>query len=127
MDYKQNYISYSDFVNKELILYSLADLKRSIPSLMDGFKPGQRKILFCSFKRNFITEAKVSEFAGYVSEHSAYRHGEESLHSTIRGMAHDFVGSNNINFLVPIGQFGSRLAVGVNRLCFVVASLNSKF
>lgn len=108
LDQKEKYIKYSDFVNKELILFSLADLQRSIPSMVDGLKPGQRKILFCSFKRNFIKEAKVAQFSGYVSEHSAYHHGEQSLASTILGMAQDFVGSNNINLLQPNGQFGTR-------------------
>nr|POF18857.1 dna topoisomerase 2 [Quercus suber] len=83
------------------------DLQRSIPSMVDGLKPGQRKILFCSFKRNFVKEAKVAQFSGYVSEHSAYHHGEQSLASTIIGMAQDYVGSNNINLLQPNGQFGT--------------------
>ncbi|KAK8945392.1 DNA topoisomerase 2 [Platanthera guangdongensis] len=108
LDHKEKLISYSDFVNKELILFSMADLQRSIPSMVDGLKPGQRKILFCSFKRNFVKEAKVAQFSGYVSEHSAYHHGEQSLASTIIGMAQDFVGSNNINLLQPNGQFGTR-------------------
>jgi hypothetical protein len=55
-------INYYDFVNKELILFSMADLARSIPSMVDGLKPGQRKILFCCFKRNFVTQAKVNFF-----------------------------------------------------------------
>ncbi|KAI4363914.1 hypothetical protein MLD38_020075 [Melastoma candidum] len=108
LDQKEKLIKYSDFVNKELILFSMADLQRSIPSVVDGLKPGQRKILFCSFKRNFVKEAKVSQFSGYVSEHSAYHHGEQSLASTIIGMAQDFVGSNNINLFMPKGQFGTR-------------------
>ncbi|KAI8571649.1 hypothetical protein RHMOL_Rhmol01G0136100 [Rhododendron molle] len=108
LDQKEKLIKYSDFVNKELILFSMADLQRSIPSMVDGLKPGQRKILFCSFKRNFVKEAKVAQFSGYVSEHSAYHHGEQSLASTIIGMAQDFVGSNNINLLQPNGQFGTR-------------------
>jgi hypothetical protein len=54
---------------------------------------------------------QVAQLAGYVSEHSAYHHGEQSLTSTIVGLAQDFVGSNNINFLVPSGQFGTRLQV----------------
>eukprot|EP01018_Ginkgo_biloba_P032588 Gb_11673 [translate_table: standard] len=108
LDQSEKLIKYSDFVNKELILFSMADLQRSIPSMVDGLKPGQRKILFCSFKRNFVTQAKVAQFSGYVSEHSAYHHGEQSLASTIIGMAQDFVGSNNINLLAPLGQFGTR-------------------
>ncbi|TKR76463.1 hypothetical protein L596_017593 [Steinernema carpocapsae] len=44
-------VSFSDFINKELILFSNTDNERSIPSLVDGMKPGQRKVLFTCFKR----------------------------------------------------------------------------
>ncbi|WVR06937.1 hypothetical protein IAU60_003973 [Kwoniella sp. DSM 27419] len=102
----------SDFVNKELILFSMADNIRSIPSMADGLKPGQRKVLFGCFKRNLTKEIKVAQLAGYVSEKTAYHHGEQSLTSTIVGLAQNFVGSNNINLLSPNGQFGTRLAGG---------------
>ncbi|KAG5531847.1 hypothetical protein RHGRI_026452 [Rhododendron griersonianum] len=95
LDQKEKLIKYSDFVNKELILFSMADLQRSIPSMVDGLKPEQRKILFCSFKHNFAKEAKVVQFSGYVSEHSAYHHGEQSLASTIIGKAQDYVASHS--------------------------------
>ncbi|AQK54476.1 DNA topoisomerase 2, partial [Zea mays] len=112
IDQRDKHVKYSDFINKELILFSMADLQRSIPSMVDGLKPGQRKILFCSFKRNFVKEAKVAQFSGYVSEHSAYHHGEQSLAGTIIGMAQNFVGSNNINLMYPSGQFGTRAQGG---------------
>jgi len=76
--------------------------------VVDGLKPGQRKILFGCFKRNLTQEIKVAQLAGYVAEHSAYHHGEMSLTETIISMAQNFVGSNNINLLMPNGQFGSR-------------------
>lgn len=113
LDQKDPKVTYSDFVNKELILFSMADLQRSIPSMVDGLKPGQRKILFCAFKRNLVKEFKVAQLSGYVSEHSAYHHGEQSLASTIIGMAQDYVGSNNINLLQPNGQFGTRTSVSI--------------
>eukprot|EP00899_Mesostigma_viride_P024673 jgi/Mesvir1/5390/Mv15465-RA.1 len=112
LDHTAEHISYSEFVNKELILFSMADLARSIPSLVDGLKPGQRKILFACFKRKLKADVKVAQLAGYVSEHAAYHHGEASLMSTIVGLAQDFVGSNNLNLLVPSGQFGTRLQGG---------------
>ena len=59
MDHTQEEISISDFINKELILFSMADNMRSIPSVIDGMKPGQRKILFGCFKRKLIREIKV--------------------------------------------------------------------
>ncbi|XP_022251044.1 DNA topoisomerase 2-alpha-like [Limulus polyphemus] len=106
------HVTYNDFVNRELILFSNMDNERSIPSLVDGLKPGQRKVIFTCFKRNDKREIKVAQFAGSVAEHSAYHHGENSLMATIINLAQNFVGSNNINLLQPIGQFGTRLQGG---------------
>ena len=50
----------SDFINRELILFSMADNIRSIPSVVDGLKPGQRKVIWSCFKRNLKKEIKVS-------------------------------------------------------------------
>ena len=108
VDHSKSHITYKDFVNKELIGFSRANCIRAIPSICDGYKPGQRKILFSCFKRNLKNEIKVSQLSGYVAEKSAYHHGEQSLASTIVGMAQNFVGSNNISVLEPKGQFGSR-------------------
>ena len=108
IDHSIKTITYSDFVNKELVHFSIEDWARAIPSLMDGLKPSQRKILFSCFKRNLTKDIKVAQLAGYVAEHSAYHHGEASLWQTIINMAQNFVGSKNINLLQPIGQFGSR-------------------
>ena len=105
-------VCYADFVNKELVLFSNLDNERSIPCVVDGFKPGQRKVMFTCLKRNDKREVKVAQLAGSVGEMSAYHHGEASLMGTIIGLAQDFVGSNNINLLQPIGQFGTRLAGG---------------
>ena len=112
VDHSQPTLSYRDFIYKELIHFSMADVQRSIPSVVDGFKPGHRKILFSCFKRNLVKEIKVAQLSGYVAEHSAYHHGENSLASTIVGMAQNFVGSNNISLLMPNGQFGTRLQGG---------------
>jgi DNA topoisomerase-2 len=103
---------YTSFVNNELIHFSNADNIRSLPHLIDGLKPSQRKILYSCFKRNLREEIRVAQLAGYVSEHAAYHHGEASLNGTIVGMAQNFVGANNINLLRPVGQFGSRLLGG---------------
>lgn len=105
-------VTYEDFVNKDLIHFSNYNLERSIPNMMDGLKTSQRKIMYSAFKRNLKTEIRVAQFAGYVSEHSGYHHGEQSLNDAIIGMAQDFMGSNNIAWLVPAGQFGTRLQGG---------------
>uniref|UniRef100_A0A8C2BI12 DNA topoisomerase 2 n=1 Tax=Cyprinus carpio TaxID=7962 RepID=A0A8C2BI12_CYPCA len=105
-------LTYHDFINKELVQFSNSDNERSIPCLVDGLKPGQRKVLFCCFKRNDKREVKVAQLAGSVAEMSAYHHGEVSLMMTIVGLAQNFVGSNNLNMLQPLGQFGTRLHGG---------------
>ena len=101
-------VSYEEFINKEFIHFSKYDCDRSIPNLMDGLKISLRKILYSAFKKNLTTEIKVAQFSGYVSEHSGYHHGEASLNAAIIGMAQNFIGSNNINLLMPNGQFGTR-------------------
>ncbi|XP_029428608.1 DNA topoisomerase 2-alpha [Rhinatrema bivittatum] len=105
-------LTFNDFINKELILFSNSDNERSIPSLADGMKPGQRKVLYTCFRRADKREVKVAQLAGSVAEMSAYHHGEQSLMMTIINLAQSFVGSNNINLLQPIGQFGTRLHGG---------------
>jgi DNA topoisomerase-2 len=105
-------VDFSRFIHDELIHFSNADNIRSLPHLIDGFKPSQRKILFGCLKRGLTSEIRVAQLAGYVSEHAAYHHGEASLTAAITSMAQIFVGANNINLLAPVGQFGSRLMGG---------------
>ena len=112
LDTRQEAISYEEFVNRELIHFSKHDCERSIPNLVDGLKPSTRKILYAAFKRKLSKEIKVAQLAGYVSEHAAYHHGEASLKGAIINMAQEFTGSNNINALLPNGQFGTRLRGG---------------
>jgi len=107
-------VTISKFVHADLINFSVADVRRSIPSVVDGLKPSQRKVLFAAFKRKLTSDIKVAQLAGYVSEVAAYHHGEASLQSTIISLARDYVGSNNVNFLVPSGQFGTRLGGGAD-------------
>jgi DNA topoisomerase-2 len=122
-----NVVSYTEFINKELIHFSKYDCERSIPNMMDGLKISLRKILFSAFKKNLTTEIKVAQFSGYVSEQSGYHHGEASLNAAIVGMAQDYVGSNNINLLMPNGQYGSRLQGGKDSASerYIFTQLNS--
>ena len=102
----------TDFVHKDLVNFSLADLKRSIAHMADGLKPSQRKVMYSCFQKNLTAEMKVAQLAAFVAEKSAYHHGEVSLAETIVKLANDYTGSNNINLLEPCGQFGTRLMGG---------------
>jgi len=101
-----NSTNYKDFFNKEFIHYSNYDNERSIPALTDGLKLSQRKILYGVIKKNMKKEMKVAVLGGYITETTHYHHGETSMYDTIVKMAQIFVGSNNINYLEPEGQYG---------------------
>jgi DNA topoisomerase-2 len=112
LDNTQKEVSLTEFINKELIHFSYSDNERSIPCAIDGFKPSQRKVLYASYLSGLDKkdkELKVSQLSGFVSYQTCYHHGEASLNNTIIDLAQDFVGSNNINVLLPIGQFGTRI------------------
>jgi len=109
----QKEVTYEDFIDKELIHFSTYDNQRSLPNIADGLKTSQRKILYSCFKRNLTgKEVKVAQLSGYVSENSNYHHGENSLQGAIINMGQNYIGSNNINLLMPNGNFGSRYAGG---------------
>lgn len=105
-------ITVTEFVHRDLAQFSVADIHRSIPHVMDGFKPSQRKVIYACLKKDLKSDMKVAQLAGYVAEHTAYHHGEASLQGTIIGLAQNFVGSNNLHLLEPSGQFGTRLMGG---------------
>ena len=111
-NFNKKEMSCNEFIDTELIHFSNYSNDRSIPDIRDGLKPSTRKIMFSCFKRNLSNEIKVAQLAGYVSENAGYHHGEKSLEGAIVGLAQDFIGSNNINLLEPIGQFGTRLLGG---------------
>ena len=112
LDTSSDKVNYEQFMDREMIHFSTYDCARSIPNMVDGLKISLRKILFSAFKRKLTSEIKVAQFSGYVSEHSAYHHGEASLNGAIVNMAQNYVGSNNIHLLQPNGQFGTRLHGG---------------
>ena len=108
-------VSITDFIDKEMIKFSISDCARSIPNMMDGFKESHRKTLYACFlkKLNYGGQTlKVAQLAGFVAEKTNYHHGEQNLFDTITKMAHDFPGSNNIPLLFRDGQFGSRNSLG---------------
>ncbi len=114
-DYEIENLPVPKFFNKEFITFSNEDCRRSIPTIFDGLKESQRKILYAVFKKNLKYSGKsfkVAQLSGYVSEQTNYHHGEDNLLETIRGMGQRFVGSNNIPYLYNDGQFGSRLENG---------------
>ncbi|CAE8650684.1 unnamed protein product, partial [Polarella glacialis] len=108
LDYTRASATYSEFFDKQFVHFSVYDCQRSIPLLLDGLKPSQRKVLHVL--QTMDGEKKVSQVTGLVSAATSYHHGEESLVKVIVHMAQTFVGTNNLNLLQPNGMFGTRLS-----------------
>ena len=86
MNFDVDEVANTDFVHKELILFSIAGNTRSTPPAVDGlFMTSQREVQFSCFKRKDLQESriKVVQLAGCVSGHSAYHHGEMGPNGTI--------------------------------------------
>jgi DNA topoisomerase-2 len=68
LKHDQAQVEYNDFIDKDLIHFSVYDNGRSLPSFCDGLKISTRKILYSCFKRNLVKEVRVAQLAGYVSK-----------------------------------------------------------
>lgn len=103
-------VNISDFFSDRFKKYSMYVIEhRAIPSVIDGLKTSQRKILaeaFNLWKTNnkFL---KVFQFAGSVAYSQHYHHSNSSLEDTIIGMCQSF--KNNICYFNRDGQFGTIL------------------
>ena len=102
----------SEFLDKELVQYFIANIKRSIPCYVDGLKESQRKIIHGAYKHWGINltgkKFLVAEFQGYVSMKTKYHHAQDALGDTIVKMTQGYIGSNNIPLLFGTGQMGTR-------------------
>jgi DNA topoisomerase-2 len=99
----------SEFINKELIQFSIEDCERSIPSVVDGLKPSQRKAIWVGVTNlNQKDDYKLSQFAADIAKKSEYHHGEKSMEGTLVNLAQTFVGANNVTVFKECGQFGTR-------------------
>jgi len=102
-------ITINEFFETQHKPYTIYDSQRSIANVIDGLKITQRKIVHTCKKRT-NTEIKVAQLCSSVAAETAYHHGEAGIGGVICNLAQNFAGSNNINLLEPIGQFGSRLS-----------------
>jgi DNA topoisomerase-2 len=110
-----NTLPITNFLDEELVLYSIDDCHRNMPNIMDGLKPSQRMGLYAVFLKNLTYTSnalKVVQLAGFAAEKTGYDHGEHNIPPTLIKMAQSYTDSNNIPPLYRGGQFGSRKHLG---------------
>lgn len=117
-----------DFFDNEYTEFAKSVVEnRAIPSVIDGFKPSQRKIAFIAnrvFKTGAEKPLKVFQLAGRIASEAFYHHGGGSLEGAITTMTQDF--KNSMPIFQGIGQFGSLRSpeAGAARYIGVIANQN---
>jgi DNA topoisomerase-2 len=117
---------YLDNDYKEYAIYVVEE--RAIPSVIDGFKPTQRKVIFVAnrvWKNGSEKPMKIFQLAGRVAADSFYHHGDGSLNSAIIGMAQKF--KNSMPVLEDIGQFGSLRSPEAAAPRYIATKLHKNF
>ena len=102
--------------------------QRAIPSVIDGFKPTARKIIYVAnkiWKNTNDKPLKVFQLTGKVTADSFYHHGDGSCNNTIIGMAQSF--KNSMPLLAAIGQFGSLRSPGAGAPRYISTKLTDNF
>lgn len=97
----------NDFIQNELKEFAVYDNSRSIPSVVDGLKTSQRKVIYTTFTLKKDTPIKTSALGAKSSDITHYKHGEASIIGTVIKLAQDYSGSNNYPLLLKDGQFGT--------------------
>lgn len=116
-----------DFFDKEYRNYAIYTISnRAIPSLVDGFKPAQRKIAFAAnklWKTGNEKPLKVFQLGGQAAALSFFHHG--SLDATIIGMTQEF--KNSLPIFQGVGQFGSLRSPEAGAPRYVGVRFNENF
>lgn len=98
----------TDFLNNEYKDYSKYVIAtRALPSIVDGFKTGARKVMHAAFNGGLKSgkTIKVVNLVGDIYNLTLFPHGDASLYGTIFTESAEF--TDNLNPLTIIGQHGS--------------------
>ena len=118
-----------DFFDNEYLGYSRHVVEnRAIPSVIDGFKPSQRKIAFVAnrvFKTGGEKPLKVFQLAGRIASEAFYHHGGGSLEAAITTMTQEF--KNSMPIFQGIGQFGSLRSPEAGAARYIGVKFNDNF
>jgi len=121
--------SITEFCDNEYLNYAMYVVEnRALPSVIDGLKPTQRKVVYVAnkiWKTGKEKPIKVFQLTGKVASDAYYHHGDASLNNAIIGMAQSF--KNSMPLLKEIGQFGSLRSPDSGAPRYISTSLHENF
>ncbi len=119
----------TEYLDEEYAAYGMHTIEsRAIPSVIDGFKPTQRKVIYVAnrvWKSGSEKPIKIFQLGGRIAAEAQYHNGDMSLNSTIVGMAQSF--KNSLPLLDEVGQFGSMRSPGAGAPRYISTKLNANF
>ena len=119
----------TEYLDQEYAMYGMYTLEnRAIPSVIDGFKPTQRKIIYISdkvWRSGNEKPLKIFQLGGKIAADAHYHHGDGSLNGAIIGMAQSF--KNSLPLLDEIGQFGSLRSPEAGAARYISTKLTGNF
>lgn len=114
----------TEIVNVGYRSYAMYVLEsRAIPSVIDGFKPVQRKVLYAMLTEHGGKKVKLTDL-GSISRHN-YHHAETSAVAAAVGMAASW--SNNLPIFKEHSSFGSRLVQDPPAPRYIYTSLSDAY
>lgn len=119
-------VSIKDYIDTKYREYSIyTNNARAIPSIVDGFKPVQRKAIYTAIKNAKTDFMKVSALGGVILAQAAYHHGDAPAQEAIIKLAQDF--NNNIPYFDQDGTFGTRLSPTSGAARYIYVKLSERF
>lgn len=119
----------TDFLNCELKEYAIDILEnRCIPSIIDSFKPSQRKVVYVAekiWKTGNEKPMKVFQLTGRTAMEAYYHHGNQSMDDLITNMGQKF--KNNMPILDGIGQYGTLRSPMAGASRYISTKLHQNF
>lgn len=96
----------TEFINHQnlaYVLYTIGD--RAIPSAVDGFKPGQRRVLYQMFADKIFPDSKPKKSSKVASSTTGalHPHGHTAMYGTMVTLAAPY---QRVQFIEGIGSFG---------------------
>jgi len=119
----------TEYLDQDYAMYGMYTLEnRAIPSVIDGFKPTARKIIYIAdkvWRSGNEKPLKIFQLGGKIAADAHYHHGDGSLNGAIIGMAQSF--KNSLPLLEEIGQFGSLRSPEAGAARYISTKLTGNF